>query len=363
MTLSQDPLNSPEPTSQTAELTNLLQLLRRKEATWVAWGQACATLQKAGHSTQQIFEDTGFEPVQQNQVIVASQVYISLVNGDAPDAVRSHFQQQGSDILYELRILNQTERVTAAELVLNKNLDADEARDLAKAIKEFSRLPHLPEGFSHHPGDAVAYQTWRLARQQRDLQERSRLIARGLKVVHSAAARQQLEQLLMDFTVVSQRSAPQLPVYRVEAEEQLPRLIPVVGEFPLTVEDLKAVPLTEEIEPFRMVKFSGTGAWVPLPGWRVVLAAEDPVAFLIPGDRLPNLPGNSEIVLVMVDRAQRQWDADSYFLAETVVHGQLEVQWFEQAPDIKLYGRVVLLLRPKKIFDEDQIMEMLQFED
>ncbi len=49
----------------------------------------------------------------------------------------------------------------------------------------------------------VAYYFAKLARQQKDIQERSRLIAKGLKFVKSAAARSELEQLLTDFTVAS----------------------------------------------------------------------------------------------------------------------------------------------------------------
>jgi len=51
-------------------LEEILRSLRRKEGNWVAWGQACQKLQKSGYSPQAIFEETGFEPIQQNQVIV-----------------------------------------------------------------------------------------------------------------------------------------------------------------------------------------------------------------------------------------------------------------------------------------------------
>ncbi|CDN15898.1 expressed protein [Richelia intracellularis] len=62
----------------TDEATELIRKLRQKEGNWVEWGQACAYLQKAGFNPQDIFEATGFEPIQQNQVIVGSQVYASM---------------------------------------------------------------------------------------------------------------------------------------------------------------------------------------------------------------------------------------------------------------------------------------------
>lgn len=351
-----------DPSNAAVDVEELVRSLRRKEGSWVDWGQACTALQKAGFSSQKIFEETGFEPVHQNQVTVAAQVYTSMVNAGASEEVRSHFWRKGSDILYEFRILTQTERVAAAALILAHNLDADDAREVAKAMKEYSRFGTLPQGFTDAAGDAVAYQCWKLARQQSDLQERSRLIARGLKLASSPSARGQIEQLLVDFTVVPRRTAPRLPIYRVDSEEELPRIIPVVGKLPLAVGDLQAVPLAEEIGPFGMVKFSGPAAWVAVPGWQVILNAEDPIAILAMSDGLPvPLQGKVEEVLVVVDRAQRQWDADSYFIADR--GGNLELFWFETSPDLSILGQVILVMRPKKILDEDYTKDRWQIDD
>jgi len=350
------------PATNAVDVEKLIRSLRRKEGTWVEWGQACTALLQAGYNSQQIFEQTGFEPIQQNQVGVAAQVYTSMVKAGASEEVRSHFLRKGSDILYEFRILSQVERAGAAALMLAHNLDVDDARQVAKAIKEFSHFGSLPQGFTDTPGDAVAYQCWQLARQKSDLQERSRLIARGLKLASSQTARAQIEQLLVDFTVVPRRQAPRLPIYRLDSEEQLPRIVPVVGKLPLSTSDLLAVPLPEEIWPFRMVKFSGAGAWVAIPGWQVILNAEDPVAVLEMSDRLPvPLEGKVEEVLIIADRAQRLWDADSYFLADN--GGNLELHWFETSPDIAILGRVVLVMRPKKILDEDYTKDGWQIDD
>lgn len=347
-----DPINSEE----------LVRSLRRKQGTWVDWGKACQQLQKAGYSPQKIFEETGFEPIQQNQIIVASQVYTSLVNGEARAKTLEHFQQRGSDSLYELRILSQAERVATAELLVEKGIDSEGAREIAKAVKETSYLSRLPEGFSDHSGDAVAYQCWKSARQTDDLQERSRLIARGLQFAHTATARQQLEKLLTDFTVVQSQTAPRLPVYRLETEEEMPRILPVVGKFPLTKADLQAVPLVEEAGPFKIVRFAGEGAWVTVPGWQVILRAEDPVVLLCDSQQLPSpLPGKSEEVLAVVDRAQRQWRPDSYFLADT--GGQLALKWFDDTPNVSLLGRLLLVMRPKKVLDEAFTQELWQIDE
>ncbi|BAY19672.1 hypothetical protein NIES21_55370 [Anabaenopsis circularis NIES-21] len=334
----------------------LLRKLRQKQGNWVEWGTAIATLQKSGHNPQEIFEATGFEPIQQNQVMVGAQVYNSIEKFGASAAARSHYSTRGSDVLYELRLLTHEERAAAAELTFIHKVDLDGAREVAKAIKDYSWLRNLPEGFSAHVGDAVAYQAWKLARQNSDLAERSRLIAKGLRFAHSDSARKQLEQLLVDFTVVPKRPAPLLPFYRFDSEDELPRILPVVGKFPLTPQDLQAVPFITASEPFQIVKFAGEQAWVPLPGWQVLLNAEDPVVVLANSDRLPNQPKNrQEEVLIVVDRAQRQWDASSYFVVEQA--GELDIQWLETEPDISILGKVIVIVRPKRIFDEEVTKE------
>lgn len=353
---------SPSPTSTpSTEIADLIQLLRRKEGNWVSWGNACETLQKLGYKPQQIFEETGFEPIQQNQVIVASQVYTSVQNSDLSEEARSHFQKKGSDVLHEFRILTQPERVRATEFAYQRKIDSDEARELAKAMKDFSRYSTPPQGFSYNPGDTLAYQAWKSAKQHNDLQQRSRLIAKGLKFAESQTAREKIEQLLTDFAVSPKRSAPRLPIYRLETEEELPRLIPVVGEFPLTLSDLTAVPLIEELGKFNLVKSTGNAAWIAVPGWQVVRNAEDPVGILGNTKNLPTPLPTSEPILILVDRAERNWDADFYFLVEESDH--LELKWFDEAPEIPLLGKVILAMRPKKVLDEDQIHDVWQIDE
>jgi hypothetical protein len=111
-----------------------------------------------------------------------------------------------------------------------------------------------------------------------------------------------------------------------------------------------------------MVKFSGSGAWIPLPGWQVITKAEDPVVIIGKSDTLPTpLPGKVEPVLVVIDRSQRQWEADRYFLVEQ--DNKLELQWFEEDPNLSLLGQLILIMRPKKVLDESQIGNLMQFED
>ena len=340
----------------------LLRSLLHKEGNWVQWGQACQKLQAAGYTSSTIFEKTGFQASQQNLIVVAAAVYESLVKAGASEELLSYFRGPRSDVLYEFRILNHEQRLAAALLAQSKKLDVDAAKEVARAVREFSRLSQFPAGFSQQAGDAVAYQYWKRARQKKDLQERARLIAAGLKFAQSQTARAKIEQLLSDFTVAPTLTAPLLPIYRLELEEELPRIIPVAGTLPLTVKELEAVTSLEAGEPFRMVKVSEGSALVPVPGWQVILQAEDPVGVFCQSDRLPKpLPGKSEEVLLVIDRRSRQWNVNSYFAVEQ--EEQLTFEWFEESPDIPLLGQVILVLRPKRILDENALTQPWQMDD
>lgn len=346
-----------------AEMIPLIGQLRRKEGSWVEWGKACQELQRSGLSPQQIFEETGFEPIQQNQIIVAAQVYRNLEKGQAIGSLLEHFGHRGSDVLYELRILSERDRLAAADLCLSLRLDCDEAKDLAKAMKEFSQASAIPEDFTVAPGDALAWQAWRTARQTADLQERSRLIARGLRFAQTTTARGQLEKLLLDFTIAPTKTAPRLPLYRIDSDEEEPRLLAVAGQLPLPVEDFKAVPLITGEGPFGLVKFAGAGAWVAVPNWQVLRQAEDPIALLCHPDHLPApLPDDrQQEVLVIIDRAKRDWDEGSYAAIDQ--DGNLALTWLSSEPKFSILGRLILVLRPKRVIDEAYSKEWWQLDE
>ncbi len=354
---------TPETTTQAA-IDTLQSQLRRKEGNWVDWGKACQTLQKTGMMPQAIFEATGFEPIQQNQLIVAAQVFDSMIAGGVSEAARAHYQTRGSDSLYEFRILSQDIRAAAADFAFSNGLDSEQVKDVVKGLRDFSYSDKPPVGFEKTMGDAAAYHYWRLARQMSDLQARSRLIAQSLRFVTSDSARSKIEQLLTDFTVVAAKAAPRLPIFRLESEVDSPVIVPVAGQLPLPTADYKTVPPVEPEEPFGMVKFAGTGAWLPVPGWQVMLKAEDPIALLTEYGQLPNAPdevSKTEPVMVIIDRAKRQWDEFSYFVHD--VDGQLALRWFEEAPETTLLGGIILIMRPQKILDQNYSHEYWQIDE
>ncbi|XFA73789.1 hypothetical protein RYO59_002041 [Thermosynechococcaceae cyanobacterium Okahandja] len=355
-----------------AQTMALLQRLRRKEGTWQDWGQGCQQLQKAGHSPQAIFEATGIEPIHQNQLMIAVQVAQSLRAGAAPEAVLAYFQTRGSDLLYELRVLSQSDRVAAATLIVEKQLDGATVHEVCRALKTISHQKDESDAFSDSLGDRIGRYYWQLARQQRDLAQRSRLIAQGFRFVDSVRGRQALEALLTDFTVVSAPPQPRLPLYRLNTAEELPYLVPVAPPAPLTATALAAVPALNASGAFSLVEVKQPQTLVALPGWQVLLNAVDPVAILWPVTDLPaELPSSTDAlpishVLIIVDRGQQAWQSDRYLLiadsADTEA-APLRLGWCPQPPSTPILGQLLLVLRPPQILDQTVNRELWLLEE
>ncbi|WP_448381469.1 RuBisCO accumulation factor 1 [Gloeomargarita sp.] len=329
-----------------------LQQLRRREGTWVDWGHLCQQLHKAGWQSEQIFDETGLEPSTQNQLIVASQVFDSL--GDPQ--VQNYFRTAGSDVLYELRLLSQHQRLTCAQFVRDKNLDASATRDVVKAIKELSQY-RVPPEFSDHPGDAVAFQCWRLLRQNPNSPERVRLLSRGLRFAHSEAARTALEHLLDPAQATPLPTPPRLPWYRLESALEQPIIIPLVGTLPLPESLWHQTPLALPQPPFGIV--SNLAQAVALPGWPIVRAAQAPLALLT--RQLPGQADLNEPILLVVDRQDTTWQAEHYFVVAE--QGHITLQWWPEPPTIPLLGRLILALRPPHLFDPQHLTEPWQIEE
>jgi Rubisco accumulation factor 1 alpha helical domain/Rubisco Assembly chaperone C-terminal domain/Rubisco accumulation factor 1 helix turn helix domain len=340
----------------------ILLMLRRKESNWVEWGKACQQLQKTGLTPQAIFEATGFEPIHQNQIIVGSQVFDSMMSVGVAPATEAHYSRMGSDSLYELRILSQEDRAATADYLYNRNIDSEGSKEVAKAFKEFAYMRQPPEGFTHHPGDALAYQYWRYVKQQVDLTEKTRLIARGLMFAHSQGARTQIEKLLIALTAPPQRPAPPLPIYRLEADEELPRTIAVAGAFPIASSILPTVPKIVGTGSFQIVQQNWAGGWVSLPGWGVLCKAEDPIAITATKDTLPvKIGGEWAETIAILDRSITEWNEFNYFAIDR--DGQLEIEWFDAPPTIPILAQLILIIHPKRPIDPDTPKDLWELED
>ncbi len=333
--------------------------LRRKEGNWVEWGQACQRLQKEGYNSQQIFEASGFEPIHQNQIIVAAQVFSSMTEVGIQPATETHYSRVGSDSLYELRILSKEDRAAVADFLQERSINSEGSKEVVKAVKEFADLRQWPEGFSNHPGDAVAYQYWRYAKQQNDLMEKTRLVARSLLFAHTPTARQQVEKLLGAVDLPA-RAKPTLPLHRLESDEDLPRFVAVAGKLPIASQVLTDSPTAQILNAFGVVSPTGKH-WVGLPGWQTVSAAINPVVvFIVNRELIPDAE-TAEELLVLIDRAVTDWDEYKYFAVDRA--GQVAVEWFSSAPTEPILGQVVLVLRPKRLLTTGNQHDLWQTEE
>jgi hypothetical protein len=335
----------------------LVETLLHKEGNWVDWGQACLELRAGGVNDKEIFEETGFQESQQNLIVVATQVFQSIAE-DLPGEVKAYFAGPRSDVIYELRILNQQQRLSTAQFIYDRKLDLDASREVAKSVQKLSRLSKLPEGFTEEPGDAMAYFCWKWARQKSDLRDRSRLIAEGLKYSQSDGARMAIEKLLQDFTVVKSKPKPQPPFHRLEEEEELSRIIPLAHN----PEELTTLPRLPEADNFGLVTIAA-GTYVTLPGWQVILKAIDPVGILSTSDVFTEDLNSQEQVLVLIDRGLKEWNDSNYF-AWTTPDQPVEFFWSETAPaDRQIIGQILVIIKPKRILDENNLLEPWQMDD
>lgn len=335
-----------------AQQKEYLQNLRRRAGTWVDWGQTCQHLSKAGWRGEAIFEETGLEPSTQNQLIVASQVFHSLPNPQ----VQAYFRSEGSDLLYELRLLSQAQRLACAEFIRDKRLDVGATRDVVKAVKELSQY-RVPTGFSDHPGDAVAFQCWRLLRQKPASPERVRLLSRGLSFAHTETARLALERLLDPQPGETLPTPPRLPWYRLESALEQPLILTLAGELPLDKQVWGNTPVAQAQPPFGVV--AGMPPVVALPGWAILRAAQAPLALLT--HQLPGEIGIAEPILLVVDRLDTTWQAEHYFLVAADQH--ITLKWFSEQPGLPLLGRLILAVRPPRMLDPAHLSEPWQIEE
>jgi hypothetical protein len=94
----------------------------------------------------------------------------------------------------------------------------------------------------------------------------------------------------------------------------------------------------------------------------VVYCNTDTLQASINQEVLSSIRDRAEDILVLVDRDQQDWDENGYF-AIADEDGNLKFAWFESAPEVKLFGKITLTLRPKRFFDEAASQDRWQFEE
>eukprot|EP00271_Cylindrocystis_brebissonii_P009082 TRINITY_DN23709_c0_g1_i1.p1 TRINITY_DN23709_c0_g1~~TRINITY_DN23709_c0_g1_i1.p1 ORF type:complete len:479 (-),score=73.33 TRINITY_DN23709_c0_g1_i1:776-2212(-) len=299
------------PEIQATSLEEQWEILSERRGLWFEYAPIVSSIQRAGFPPSVIDEKIGMNGVEQNTLIVAYQVYMSLVDSGLDRSVMSYFDAGGAEILYELRTLSSLQRLDAAEYVVEERMDAKGARELSKAIKEHERRRREDshECFSSSPGDCLAFALFRVANECRSDEDRISALTKALSRASTDSARIRLQQALgnapdADTSPVPTPAAPvpRLQLVRLIEDETSGYPVPVISASSLT--DLQQSALTSISAmrrpdgPFRIFTPSAGQQLVVLPSWPALIASCAPAAiFLADAAKLPSIVGTKGVTL------------------------------------------------------------------
>ncbi|BBM99390.1 hypothetical protein Mp_1g20960 [Marchantia polymorpha subsp. ruderalis] len=332
----------------------MLQVLRDKEGLWYHYASVLPALSRCGFSPSEIDEATGINGHEQNQLVVGSQVRLSLVaTGFDKDAI-AFFDNGGAEILYELRTLSVQQRRASAEYLMARGMDGKGARDVAKAVKDFERRRNIPgwEQFSSSPGDCLALSLLRQSKEARSANEVEAFIHQALECAESESAKRMLEGVLRseEHEKVAEKVAKaSVTIMRLSSEE-LPVVLPVCEFSTQAVSDCPSSAAGSS-GPFPIHYSSSLWqSFVSVPGWKPIVDAAAPIAIFIKDSKLlpkqVGIKNHNDPILLVVDKGDRIVVASSYFLVDT--EGSMTLK---AGPEISegsctVLGRVLIALRP-----------------
>ncbi|WVZ59137.1 hypothetical protein U9M48_009330 [Paspalum notatum var. saurae] len=373
------PPPSPLPANfRNLDLTQRLEVLRDRMGLWHEYAPLISALARDGFTPSSIEEATGISGVEQNCLVVASQVRDSLLDEKLafpPDLLPYFDSLGGPDLLYELRFLNARQRADAARHAVAHKLEPRGVRDLARAMKEFPRR-RLEDGWAAFdgasPADCFAFARLRQSREAIDVADRVAELERALKVVETDAARARVE---LELERARKKAAgeeveegegeggtaarPGVTVVRLQygevADASTVLLLPVVRETDGVAAMESAPRRTKTDADLGLVEVDKAWArWAVVPGWGPVAeAADDAVVIeLADGRRLPWRTAEEEPVLVIASRSQKEVVEQGIYVLEK--EGRLVVERgrkLAQEGIAAAAAQVLIVVRPPR--DED----------
>eukprot|EP00244_Chara_vulgaris_P011638 TRINITY_DN5860_c0_g1_i1.p1 TRINITY_DN5860_c0_g1~~TRINITY_DN5860_c0_g1_i1.p1 ORF type:complete len:455 (+),score=90.67 TRINITY_DN5860_c0_g1_i1:199-1365(+) len=346
-----------------------LEILREGRAAWHELAPYLSALARAGFTPATIDEATGLTGVEQNNIIVGAQVYNSLEAGGLEPNVLAEFEVSGAEVLYELRILSNSQRKTAVEYVSAHKLDAKGARDLARAIKDHERKRggDARRFFSTAPGDCLAFAYYRLSREGRSDEERKAAAEKGLQHVVTESARQALEALLRGESegegvalggiigaggrdVVMRK----LNLHRLSADEVSWRVIPLVGDLAAIDEETismapkpRAGTASGAFATIHTEKSGREEKWTVVPGWPALANSGSPVALTVNAEAVKNrrVPDGQWAAM------RPEIDFPVLLIVDREVDGVVETEYYIQGKDGKDGEKGVSLVTGRKVLE------------
>lgn len=157
---------------------------------WQDRAAAISELQKRfGFTTETLYEKTFVSYDKQTAMVVALQVYNSLISVNASEEVLKQLREAEIELLYELRTLSAAQRKAAAHYMVDNGLGVKSVRELAKAMKDHERRPQGREGFTVAAADCLAFSLYRAACESTEEETRQAFVERALALTLSDTAR------------------------------------------------------------------------------------------------------------------------------------------------------------------------------
>ncbi|KAL6643172.1 hypothetical protein ACP70R_021353 [Stipagrostis hirtigluma subsp. patula] len=358
------------------DLAQRLEVLRDRMGRWYEYAPLISALSRDGFTPSSIEEATGISGVEQNRLVVASQVRDSLLDKAAfPADLVPYFDSfSGPDLLYELRFLNARQRADAARHAIDHRLDARAVRELARSMKDFPRR-HAEDGWEAFqgasPADCLAFWRFRVSREAIDVEDQIGELERALQVVETEAARARVELEMerakrkaageeVEDAEGDPASRPAVNVVRLHygevAEASTVLLLPVVREAD-GVAAMDAAPRRTKTDvDLGIVEVDKEWArWAVMPGWGPVMeAADEAVVIELPdGRKLPWRTGYEERVLVIANRGKKEVLEQGLYVLEK--EGRLVVERGQKLVEQGIAvaaAEVVIVVRPPREEDD-----------
>jgi hypothetical protein len=351
-----------------------LEILRERRGLWHEYAIIIPILSRAGFAPSMIDEATGMTGVEQNMIVVASQVRSSLKASGFDEEKLASFDVGGDQLLYELRILSTQQRKASAEFLLERKLGMKEANELARAVKDFGRRKGVEgwKDFTSAPGDCLAFACYRQSKEYRDEVDKETVLNKALDYAVSAGAKSKLQQALKRISGDNETSSQDedftershLQVFRLLEGEmagaQLPMMLPIADA---TVKSLEEAPLrrTTGKGPFNVLEVDATSwkSWAALPGWAPIASSIAPVGVHFADSSSLPLQSNKttgiskvtagEPLLLVVDKGVTELDSDdSLFVVASEGSQELRIKAGSKIAEsqVRSLGKVVIALRP-----------------
>ncbi|KAK7344133.1 hypothetical protein VNO77_13443 [Canavalia gladiata] len=365
----------------TLDIPGRIEILANRLGLWYEYAPLIPSLIRDGFSHPSIEEATGISGVEQNRLIVASQVRDSLIQSNADPDLLSAFDTGGAELLYEIRLLSASQRVAAARFILENRFDGKGAQEVARAMKDFpSRRGEKGwECFDYTlPGDCLSFMYYRQGREHKNPSDkRTSALQQALRVAETEKAKNVVLEELKGKgdeegeKVDDVKRAVLVPVVRLKIGEVAQASSVVVLPVCKAEEGDRGV-LEAPFECRNVGQFGvvvaekGWERWVVLPGWEPVVGLGKGAVVVSFGDAraLPwkaNRWYKEEPILVVADRSNREVGADDgFYLVKLDADGGLKVQRgsaLKQMGVNESLGTVLLVVRPPKEDDDDQLSD------